>query len=205
MVTSKLKLVLASGSPRRKELLASSFLKFDILVSDIEENSNEVLPHDIAMDLAFQKASAIAKSLKDPSKVILGADTIVVFENEILGKPIDKSDAKLILQKLSGKTHIVYTGVSISCGDKHVSFYEETHVTFRTITSDLLDLYLETGDSLDKAGAYGIQGAGLSFIEKINGSYSNVVGLPIDKVIIELKKILGKENDNTGDWRKNFV
>jgi len=200
----KIKIVLGSQSPRRKELLKASFLNYEIVTSNIEENSSHKIPSDIAIDLAGQKAQAVANMVKDKYKLVIGADTIVVHNNNVLGKPKDRQEASNMLMQLSGSCHEVYTGVSFVMGEKSHSFYERTLVFFRPISTDLLNFYLDTKDSMDKAGAYGIQGEGLSFIEKIEGSYSNVVGLPIDRVIIEIKKFLGKEEDTSGEWREIF-
>jgi septum formation protein len=128
----------------------------------------------------------------------------VVLDQKLYGKPKDKDDAKTILSELSGKTHEVITGVSFLFIDQNTKklrehlFYDFTEVTFNDIDANLMENYLATGDSLDKAGAYGIQGPGLTFISKINGSYSNVVGFPLDKIVGELAIIQGF------DWRKNF-
>ncbi|MFT6632158.1 MAG: septum formation protein [Bacteriovoracaceae bacterium] len=200
----KYKLILGSQSPRRKELLKASFLKYEIVIADLDEISELENPEEIVVDLALQKARAVYKSVDDERSFVIGADTIVVYENEILGKPKDIAEARETLNKLSGHEHQVLTGVSFVYKNNEYSFYETTQVKFQKITPDLLELYLETGDSLDKAGAYGIQASALSFIDSINGSYSNVVGFPIDKVILHLKKELGFESDIDGKWRNCF-
>ena len=203
---NKLSLILGSQSPRRKELLSWINIPFTIVVADLDEVSEEIEPYRIAEDIASQKAHAVFKKIasETPFPFVISSDTIVVYNEKIYGKPKDKSDAELILSELSDRTHQVITGVSFLFKDlitgkvrEHL-FYDFTEVTFSEITSDLMKDYLATGDSLDKAGAYGIQGAGLTFISKVNGSYSNVVGFPLDKVVSELKIILG---DN---WRNCF-
>ena len=204
MIKNKYKLVLASASPRRKELLGHSFLPFEIQASDIEEHSSQVDPTLFAIDLAEQKAESVLARRGLPGEIIIGSDTIVVLEGEILGKPKSIDEARKMLLKLSGKEHQVVTAVNILSEDRAVSFSESTYVKFREISEDLLDLYLSTGDSLDKAGSYGIQNQSLSFIEKLNGSYSNVVGFPIDRFIIELKLFLDIKVDNKGKWRELF-
>ncbi len=205
MEKTKYKLILGSRSPRRKELMKGSFLDFEIKVSDIDEVSEYESPIDIALDIATQKACAVYDLMSEMDNIIvIGADTIVVLENEILGKPKDKKDARQMLRRLSGTHHQVITAVSIKSANKTVNFYAETQVTFHEIGEDLLEKYLDTGDSLDKAGSYGIQGEALGFIDKVNGSYSNVVGLPIDQLILELKKYVGSANDLTGKWREHF-
>lgn len=192
-MADKRELILASSSPRRKELLSYLEKPFSILPSHIEETVNPNLGHaEVAMDLACQKARNIFEKLKGEKNLVIGADTIVVLDHEILGKPQDVDQARMMLQRLSGKTHDVYTGVSFHFFEekqKEYSFFEKTKVTFEEIDSQLLELYLATKDSLDKAGAYGIQGPGLPFIKTLQGSYSNVVGFPINRVYQELQSI----------------
>jgi septum formation protein len=193
---TKLQLILASGSPRRKELLGWSFFPFEIIVSNIEELSSQLDPELIVMDLATQKADAVFKSLKDKTCLVLGSDTIVVHDEKVLEKPTDRSHAKAMLQKLSGQMHSVYTGVSFKMEDKAHQFFTKTDVHFNEINDLLLEQYLDTKESMDKAGAYGIQGAALGFIGEIQGSYSSVVGLPINRVIQELCEMM--ETDYEG-------
>jgi septum formation protein len=204
MEETKYKLILGSQSPRRKELLKSSFLNYEIVVADLDEVSDLVTPEEIVVDLALQKARAVFERVNSKKSFVIGADTIVVYKNEILGKPKDINEARDTLMKLSGEEHQVLTGVGFVYDKKEYAFYETTQVRFHKITKDLLEFYLKTGDSLDKAGAYGIQASALSFIEYVNGSYSNVVGFPIDQVIIHLKKVLGFESDEDGKWRDCF-
>jgi septum formation protein len=204
MIENKYKLILASASPRREELLKHSFLPFEIQASDIEENSTQIDPALFAIDLAEQKAESVLARRGKTDEIIIGSDTIVVFEGEILGKPNSIDEARAMLLKLSGKDHEVITAVNILSQNRAVSFSESTYVKFREISQDLLELYLNTGDSLDKAGSYGIQNQSLSFIEKLDGSYSNVVGFPIDRFIIELKLFLDIKDDNEGKWRELF-
>lgn len=201
---NKFQLVLGSQSPRRKELLQWIYLPFKIITSDIEEISAESEVADLVQDLADQKAQAVFDSIKNTysNPVVIGADTIVVLENQVMGKPKDRLDAKKMLQQLMGKTHRVLTGVSIvHLGGKN-TFYDETLVSFDEINDELLELYLDTEESLDKAGAYGIQGAALGFIHKVEGSYSNVVGLPVNLVLKELKSTLNLEEKI--NWRDQF-
>lgn len=204
---NRLALILGSQSPRRKELLSWINIPFTVMSAELEEISNEVEPSRIAIDLASQKAHAVFDKViqENPSPFVVSSDTIVVLDGKIYGKPKDRNNARVILYELSGRTHQVITGVSFLFKDlesdrirEHL-FYDSTEVTFNEITPDLMDAYVATGDSLDKAGAYGIQGPSLTFISKINGSYSNVVGFPLDKVVSELSIILGKE------WRKFFI
>lgn len=193
MLKNNMKLILASGSPRRKELLEWSFLPFDIEVSHIDEKTTESKPEKIVSDLACQKARAVYKKLdkkKQETSFVIGSDTIVVFEKSVLEKPSSRAEAREILLKLSNQKHEVFTGVSFKSKSLDHSFYSKTEVHFGQIDRNLLEHYLDTGDSMDKAGAYGIQGAALSFIGDIHGSYSNVVGFPIKQVLGELCKVL---------------
>ncbi len=205
MESGKFTLVLGSQSPRRKELLSWLNIPFKILTADLDEVSEETQSEKIAMDIASQKAFAVLEqgaTIERP--FIISSDTIVVLDNVLYAKPKDTEDARRILTILSGKTHQVITGVSFYFLDPNTKkmrehlFYDSTEVTFSEITKDLMDNYLATGDSLDKAGAYGIQGPSLTFISKVNGSYSNVVGFPLDKIVNELTIILGD------DWKKSF-
>ncbi|PEP62854.1 MULTISPECIES: Maf family protein [Bacillus] len=181
------KLILASGSPRRKELLELAGVPFEIVVSEIEETIGAYSsPADIVMSLALQKASAVVENHED--SVVLGADTIVTYESRILGKPKDEAEAKEILQLLSGKTHEVYTGVALISKEKTVTFYERTEVTFWELTEEEIDAYIATKEPLDKAGSYGIQGKGSIFVQHIQGDYYSVVGLPIARLVRELKQ-----------------
>ena len=202
---AKFNLILGSQSPRRKELLSWLNIPFTILTADLDEISHQSEASDIAVDLASQKAHAVFdKANQIKHRFIISSDTIVVLDKKIYGKPKDKNEAREILSELSDRTHQVVTGVSflfidqLSGKKREHLFYDSTEVTFDEITSDLMEHYIATGDSLDKAGAYGIQGPSLTFISKVNGSYSNVVGFPLDKIVNELKVILGE------NWRALF-
>jgi len=203
MELSKYKLILGSQSPRRKELLSWLNIPFSIVTADLAEISDETSSEKIAMDLASQKAHAVWEKLKIENKsgenyFVMASDTIVVLNEKLYGKPNDKDDAKKILRELSGNTHRVITGVCFLFKNLETKkirehlFFDTTEVDFNDISDDLLEAYIATGDSLDKAGAYGIQGPSLTFISKINGSYSNVVGFPLDKVVGELSIVLGE-------------
>ncbi len=204
MELNKYKLILGSQSPRRKELLSWANIPFEILTADLDEISVEIDPEEVAMDIAHQKGKAVFDRVsKDVNPFVISSDTIVVLDQKIYGKPKDREDARRILTELSDKTHFVITGVCFIFHDetgkvREHRFYDQTDVTFNEITPDLMESYLDTGDSLDKAGAYGIQGPSLTFISKVEGSYSNVVGFPLDRVISELKIILGE------NWRQCF-
>lgn len=186
--------VLASGSPRRKELLGKVIPEFEIIPAVSEEKTSAQQPGEIAEELSFQKASEIFhKILTDStdSIVVIGADTVVSYNHRVLGKPIDRQDAKRMLRDLSGNTHEVYTGVTVyyKIGDKaeHFTFHEETVVHVDELTSEEIDAYVNSGEPDDKAGAYGIQGLFAIHIKGISGDYYNVVGLPVARLYKELK------------------
>lgn len=186
--------ILASASPRRKELLAQAGITFEVIPSTIEEKITKENPKDIVMELAAGKAADVYQTLSpadDEYITVIGADTIVVYRDEILGKPADKTEAYDMLSLLSDRTHQVYTGVSLIIhknGKKSQrTFYEKTDVTLYPITREDLHTYVESGDPLDKAGAYGIQGAFAIHVKEIRGEYNNVVGLPIGRLYHELQ------------------
>jgi len=192
-------IILASESPRRKELFGKLGIPFDVQPSSVnEEVEGEHTPEEFALSIAKLKATAIAE--KNPHAVVIGADTTVRLGNELLSKPANNEEAKKYLQKLSGKVHNVITGVSIQGMGSSLGFTESTLVKFYDLTDEQIDAYVATGDSLDKAGAYGIQTMGGLFVEKIQGDYNNVVGLPISRLfqtllnlhIIEFDKELSK-------------
>ncbi len=178
------KLILASASPRRKELLDQVGIKYEVLPSNVEEHIEDMegTPAEKAEKLAYIKARDVASKLKDC--LVLGADTIVVVDNEVLGKPKDLDDAKSMLSRLSGKEHQVITGVALIDTNKNIELvsHETTSVKFRKLTSRMINSYLAAQEPMGKAGAYAIQGFGALLIEGINGCYSNVVGLPLTKL-----------------------
>lgn len=193
------RLILASGSPRRKELLEQIGARFEILSAKGEEVIIGTEPSRVVMELSKQKAEEIAGRYREElgaeaerRTVILGADTVVVYGNQILGKPKDESEAVRMLQRLSGNTHSVFTGVTliIDRGEKQEkhSFYAETRVTMYPMTEKEIYAYVESGEPMDKAGSYAIQGKGAAYIEKIEGDYNNVVGLPVSLVYRNLVK-----------------
>ena len=186
------KIILASKSPRRKEILENLNIEFDILAPEADEKSvDKSLPPELYVEnLASIKAFAAVKKC-NLEKIVIGADTVVVLDDEILLKPKDKADAISILKRLSGRKHLVYTGICVvnSHTAKTVAAYEKTEVYFKTLSDDEIEKYVENGECMDKAGAYGIQGLGSIFIEKINGDYFNVVGLPVCRLV----KILRNE------------
>ena len=172
-------IVLASASPRRSELLRAAGIEFTVRVADIDETilSGES-PEEYVLRLACEKARAVARD----GEWVLGADTTVVVNGEIAGKPVDTDDARRMLRMLSGQWHEVLTGVSLVGGGQVLSEVAVTRVKFAELTDAEIDWYVATGEPMDKAGAYGIQGYASRFVESIEGSYSNVVGLPVQMV-----------------------
>lgn len=177
-------LILASASPRRKELLSNLNMNFKVISSEIEEFiSEKESPSTVAMSLSFQKALSVANTV-DEKDIVIGADTIVVLDGEILGKPTDEEDALNMIKKLSGKYHEVITGISIVrlYDNKKIIDHSITKVKMKELDIDKIQRYINTKEPLDKAGSYGIQGYGSLFVEKIEGDYFNVVGLPVGKL-----------------------
>lgn len=182
-------IILASASPRRKEILENTKLKFDIIKSDIDEIILEKeSPIQAVMRLAFEKSMDIAS--KNENDLIIAADTVVVLDENILGKPKDKEEAYNMIRSLSGRTHEVITGISlVNLGlSKKIIDYVVSTVKFKELSDEDIKDYIHTNESLDKAGAYGIQGYGAMLVEKIEGDYFNIVGLPISKLSDLLKK-----------------
>ena len=180
-------IILASASPRRQEILELADLKFDVMPSDAQEITTKTAPNEVVMELASIKAKDIYKKSEKQS-MIVGADTVVAYQGQILGKPTDKADAKRMLTMLSGQTHEVYTGVCVIEDGKTKTFYEETKVTFYEISDEQINHYIKTGEPMDKAGSYGIQGKAAVFIKGIEGDYYNVVGFPIARFLQEITK-----------------
>lgn len=178
------KIILASGSPRRRELLEVMGLEFEVIVSDADESSvSEDVPVELyVQELALLKAAATAKSvIRRKSALIISADTIVTFDGEILGKPKDEQDAFNMLKRLSGRTHAVYTGYCVMRmrDGKTVCDRVRTEVTFKSLSDEKIWSYIKSGEPMDKAGSYGIQGKGSVLVGDISGDYFNVVGLPV--------------------------
>jgi septum formation protein len=177
-------LILASKSPRRSDLLEQAGLTFSIIPSDFDESSVTMSdPESYVRTLAKSKAIDISK--KHPDSWVLGADTVVLIEDGILGKPGSKDEARSMLKQLSGKTHQVITGYCLCCQTKNdiISETVKTDVHFKTLRDAEIEWYIQTGEPFDKAGAYAIQGIGTFLVESINGSYTNVVGLPVCEVM----------------------
>ncbi len=221
-----MKLILASGSPRRRELLAGLGLDYTVLASGVEEHVTEKEPAKVVEELSTQKAGDVLRTLLLAASpqgagtqgittesgrqgerlwdgreelLVIGADTIVAADGQILGKPADVKDATEMLGRLSGRQHQVYTGVTLyhhSRGEtRRHTFHECTQVWFYPMTEEEISWYISTGEPMDKAGAYGIQGLGSRFVKAIEGDYSNVVGLPVARLYQELKAMReGKSN-----------
>jgi len=186
-----MKFILASSSPRRRELLLRLQTPFDIILPDVDESiiPSDGSPETYCTALADLKANDISQHY--PNEWVIGADTIVVLDDQIMGKPDDKSHAQKMLKQLSGKTHQVYTGVCLKMAEKNIHhlFAEITMVTFRELDSADISHYIETCPPYDKAGSYGIQDWSAVFVQEIKGCYDNVVGFPISRFYQELKKL----------------
>ncbi len=182
------RLILASASPRRSALLSQIGLTFEIFPSEIEEplSKNGLAPEEVTQKLAKLKARVVAERYSDG--VIIGADTLVLHKKELLGKPKNKAEAKLMLSRLSDKSHKVITGVSLINVKQQTetTWSEVTKVYFRKLCSAEIDNYIQSGEAKDKAGAYGIQGRGAAFVKRIDGCYFNVVGLPLASLVERL-------------------
>lgn len=198
-------IILASGSPRRKELLEQIGIEFEVCPAKGEEVITSSIPEEVVMELSKQKAEEVGamvlayneknEQLTTPQDIlVIGADTVVAYDGKILGKPKDEEDAKTTLRMLSGKTHSVYTGVACVLIDKsgrtgeHV-FYEKTDVTMYPMTEEEIERYVASGEPMDKAGSYAIQGKCAIHIKEIQGDYHNVVGLPVGRLYQELLSI----------------
>ncbi|WMC92155.1 Maf family protein [Kineothrix sp. MB12-C1] len=216
------KIILASASPRRRELLSQIGVTYEVIPSTKEEKTTKVLPQEIVQELSLQKAEDIAGQLLDKENedfIVIGADTVVAFQNVIMGKPKSEEDAKDMLRQLQGNVHQVYTGVTIAernqgeqpafytlsvsgrgmfsahslCSAqynivKYYTFFERTDVTMYPMTEDEISAYVATGEPMDKAGSYGIQGICAAYIQSICGDYNNVVGLPVGRLYQEMKQ-----------------
>ncbi|HIY64038.1 MAG TPA: septum formation inhibitor Maf [Candidatus Mediterraneibacter stercoripullorum] len=203
--TVKRKIILASASPRRRELLAQIDVEFEVRVSDKEEIYHSCKPEEIVKELALMKAENVAADLAEETRaagegngelrnvVVIGADTVVVLDGQILGKPKDEEDAADMLSRLQGRAHEVYTGTAILDYDEEgrrsvVNQAVRTEVHVHAMEEAEIRRYIATGEPMDKAGAYGIQGRFAAFIDQIEGNYYNVVGLPVSSMYQELKK-----------------
>jgi len=180
-------LILASQSPRRQQLMAQIGLEFSVMVTDIDETMDASLPpKDEVLRLSIEKAEAAAQSAHKDA-IIVAADTIVVLNDRVLGKPRNAEEAVQMLQSLSGNTHRVMTGVTVYKHGVADSFVEETDVQFRPLSKAEIEAYVATGEPMDKAGAYGVQGTGCLFVSSLNGDYYNVMGLPLCRLCSHLR------------------
>lgn len=196
--TMKKTLLLASASPRRKEILEQAGFSFEILAANADENIQEADPAEMVKKLSARKALASMEAWKQQDKseddiLVLGADTVVVLDGQILGKPSDQADATQMLRRLQGNTHQVYTGVTLLWVDeekqqKQICFAEKTDVVFYPMTETEIQAYVATNEGADKAGSYAVQGLAMKYIEKIDGDYHNVVGLPAASIYQTLRR-----------------
>lgn len=202
-ILEKYQIVLASQSPRRKELLGRLHLPFEIIPARGEEQVHADRPENVVLELARQKADEVYlrkhdnKSCDQRHLLVIGADTIVVYQNQILGKPRSREHAYEMLHMLSGTAHQVYTGICIVLDSRNGEvirhqFYEKTEVVFAALMDEEIIHYIKSGDPFDKAGAYGIQGDFAVYVREISGDYNNVVGLPIARLYQELKRIISE-------------
>ena len=199
------KIILASSSPRRRELMAQAGFAFEVLVSEADETIETETPGEMVEVLSERKAAAVAEEIKrqgfaEESVLLVGADTMVAIDGKKLGKPKDEKGAEEMLEELFGRTHQVYTGVTLirlrkaengSILQESRTFSEGTDVSFYPLTKEEIRSYIATGEPMDKAGAYGIQGKAAVFVKEIKGDYNNVVGLPIARLYQELKNWSG--------------
>lgn len=202
MDLQNLRLILASGSPRRDELLNTAGLRHEVIVSGADEDVPQTQPRTLVEALSARKAQEVCGRIAadpgafgigaDTDYVVIGADTVVALDGEILGKPRDAQGAAQMLRMLSGRAHSVYTGVTLhgrACGKEKVqTFSEESVVHVLPLSGEEISAYIATGEPMDKAGAYGIQGAFSKFVSRIEGDYFNIVGLPVSRVYLALKE-----------------
>ncbi len=185
------KIILASSSPRRRELLANAELKFDVCIKNVDETPPEGLaPAEAVEYIAKKKALAISAIAEDA--IVIGADTVVVLDGKVMGKPKDKEHACQMLSALSGKEHEVITGVCLAYDGKEETFHCVSKVRFWDLSDEEIKHYVTGGEPMDKAGAYGIQGKGSVLVESIEGDYFNIVGLPVSRVVREIRRIQKK-------------
>ncbi len=204
----EMRIILASASPRRRELLGQIGLAFEVRLSGVEEKAASAEPGAMVCGLSAQKAEAVLAECREPQDVlVIGADTVVVLDGRILGKPSCAEEAARMLEELSGRTHEVYTGVTLlyrpeagrytpgedgsqKNGFRRKTFYEKTKVSFYPVSKEEIALYVNSGECMDKAGAYGIQGLFARYVQGIEGDYNNVVGLPVGRIYQEVKEWL---------------
>lgn len=210
ILADKVRVILASASPRRDELLRQIGFVPEIMPSQVEEVVTSSEPAQVVMELSSQKAGEVAERVSEQEKmsaravtevalkekrpvVVIGSDTVVSIDGKILGKPADRADAAAMLRSLQGRSHHVYTGVTLICGERRRTFASETEVEVYPMAEEEIESYLDSGDSMDKAGAYGIQGRFAAHIRGIHGSYTNVMGLPVGRLYQELREMLAND------------
>ena len=202
-VSENLRIILASGSPRRTELLHTAGITHEVIVSGADENVSEEVPSRLVEKLSALKAREVFERVADQADadggqiVVIGADTVVACDGQILGKPRDREDAERMLDMLSGRVHHVYTGVTL-CGiadgkEKEITFSEESAVHVAKLSREEIWSYIDSCEPMDKAGAYGIQGSFMKYVTGIEGDYFNIVGLPVCHLYQALKQFLGQE------------
>ncbi len=198
-----MKVILGSASPRRRDILTRAGIEYEVIVSDVEEAVSKTDPAEVVEELSGQKAEDVwDKAVKlysakqddinaysEDELLVIGADTIVALDGVIYGKPKDRQDAIRMLKNLSGRTHQVYTGVTVINGGRRISFAAATDVSVYEVSDKEIERYVDSGEPMDKAGAYAIQGGFARYIKEIRGEYNNVVGFPIARLIYELKKL----------------
>ena len=188
-----LPLILASGSPRRSALLSQMGIPFEVQVSGVDESDAAFDdPVEGTRALALQKAMTVASRQKEYGRIVLGADSIVVVGGDVLGKPADVDDAFRMLKRLVGQTHHVITGIALveTGTGRSIQAHEQTLVQMRSCTDDEIAAYVATGEPMDKAGSYGAQGKGAALVERVEGCFNNVIGLPVSRLIVELRLFL---------------
>ena len=187
-----MKFILASGSPRRYEILKNLGLGFEVVLPEVDEASDESDPRRLTEELSYRKGIAVCEALGEPTDtVIISSDTVVAVDGEILGKPCDIRDAERMLRMLSGRAHEVISGICLTYGGRSVTAHEVTEVVFDTMSDGDIATAVTLGEPLDKAGAYAVQGTASLFIKELRGDYFNVVGLPVNLLVKTLKKEFG--------------
>lgn len=193
-----MRVILGSASPRRREILSQAGIGYEVVVSDCEEVITKTLPPEVVSELSVAKAEDVWNKIceadgactgKKEDILVIGADTVVAYGDEIYGKPRDRDDALRMLKNLSGHVHQVYTGVTVLTKDKRLSFVSCTDVSVYDIEDKEIEAYVDSGEPMDKAGAYAIQGGFARYIREIKGEYNNVVGFPVARTLYELKQI----------------
>lgn len=189
-------IILASASPRRREILSMLRIPFTVVVANANEDSETRDPVLLVQELALRKGDAVRARLRESGEMhentlILASDTVVAIDGEILGKPRDEEDARAMLRRLSGKTHKVTSGIALLTDTRAVTAYEETEVRFSVLTEAEIDRYVKSGEPMDKAGAYAVQGLASVWIEGLTGDYFNVVGLPVHRLDLLLREFVG--------------